>query len=176
MTFALALLLKVAAVAYPGPYPPGGSCNVGGKAGLCIAAPASSNAVLQRAPARAAVYGSVSDGYGAAGGMEISVALTKHGDADDVGIATVTAPVRRDNTWKALLPPQPTFGNFSLTAGCTKGCAGANATAAVSLVNLTFGDVYVCSGQVRLLLSLLVLLVLQLSLTSSPFSRSPTCS
>jgi sialate O-acetylesterase len=46
-----------------------------------------------------------------------------------------------------MLLPRQTFGNYSITASCSAGCSGINATQVVRLVNLTFGDVYVCSGQ-----------------------------
>lgn len=141
-----ASLGPLAVAAYPGPYPPGGSCNVNGGSAtqLCIAAPFSSNAVLQRAPAQAAITGSVPVGYGVPGAMHVSVRLL---DEDTQRDNVVTAAVRADNTWKVLLPPRPAFGNFSLTASCTAGCAGANASYQAAVVNLTFGDVYVCAGQ-----------------------------
>lgn len=111
--------------AYPGPYPPGGSCNVNGPQTICLAAPFGSNAVLQRAPASAAITGSVPLGYGASS-MGVTVALV---DEDGAGFgATVSTQVRPDRTWKVLLPPRPTFGNYTLTAQCTSGCQGANAT------------------------------------------------
>jgi len=152
----LPLLLAGRAAAYPGPYPPGGSCNVNGPQQLCIAAPFSSNAVLQREPASAAITGSVPQGWGADDDMSVTVTLT-----DDDGAAAaaagsgggagwqhaVTAAVRADRTWKVLLPPRPTAGNYSLTAQCSAGCSGANASFVATLLNLTFGDVYVCSGQ-----------------------------
>ena len=151
----LMLLLAARASAYPGPYPPGGSCNVNGPQQLCIAAPFSSNAVLQREPASAAITGSVPQGWGS-DDMSVTVTL-----ADDDGAAAaaavgsggagwqhaVTAAVRADRTWKVLLPPRPTAGNYSLTAQCSAGCSGANASFVATLLNLTFGDVYVCSGQ-----------------------------
>ena len=141
----LLLLARAArrAGAYPA-YPPGGSCNVNGPQTLCIGAPFSSNAVLQRAPAAAAITGSVPLGYGVPP-MRVTVALRQE---DGSGFShNVSAEIRADRTWKVLLPPRPTFGNYSLSASCTAGCSGANATATAELVNLTFGDVYVCSGQ-----------------------------
>eukprot|EP01051_Picozoa_sp_SAG22_P026587 SAG22_NODE_8464_length_654_cov_0.655856_1_plen_129_part_10 len=122
--FRLGLLasLAAAAAAYPGPYPAGGSCNVNGGSAteLCIAAPFSSNAVLQRAPAQAAITGSVPEGYGAPGAMRVSVRLLDEDRKRDV---FAFAAVRADNTWKVLLPPRPAFGNYSLTASCSAGCS-----------------------------------------------------
>ena len=129
---------------YPGPYPPGGSCNSNGPETntICIAAPFGSNAVLQRAPAHAAITGSVPAGYGKA--MIVTVTIVQEdGDFHH----KTSAAIRLDNTWKVLLPPRPTFGNYSLNATCTSGCEGENATITASLRNLTFGDVYVCAGQ-----------------------------
>ena len=147
----LALLLRTAAVAYPGPYPPGGSCNINGPQTLCLAAPFSDNAVLQREPAQSAITGSVPAGWGTPP-MAVTVSLV---DEEGSGRgANVSTEIRPDRTWKVLLPPRPAFGNFSLTARCTHGCAGANASHTASLLNLTFGDVYVCAGQSNMQLML----------------------
>jgi hypothetical protein len=48
-------------------------------------------------------------------------------------------------SWKALLPPMPAGGNFTITATC-QGCKGAPAP--LVLDGVTFGDVWYCSGQV----------------------------
>ena len=117
---------------------------------LCIAAPISSNAVLQRAPAAAAVTGSVPPGYGDAP-MTIEVVLR---DENGPFEATASSLIRPDLTWKVLLPPRPAFGNYSLSARCAAGCQGDNATAAVTLLNLTFGDVFICAGQSNMQLML----------------------
>ena len=71
----LSHLLKSDVAAYPGPYPPGGSCNTLGQPVLCIGAPTSSNAVLQREPASAAITGSVPKGWGTPP-MTVTVVLT----------------------------------------------------------------------------------------------------
>ncbi len=139
-------LIIALACGYP-VYPPGGSCSA---TRLCIGAPAGSNAVLQRAPASAAITGSVPAGFGMAP-MTVSVTLKDEmGPFEKVAAATV----RQDGTWKVLLPPRPTFGNYSLVAQCSAGCRGPNATEIVRLVNLTFGDVFVCAGQSNMQLML----------------------
>ena len=102
--------------------------------------------MLQR-DAKAAVTGSVPVGYGVPP-MTITLNLVQEqaglAAADAVAV-TVAAVVRADLTWKALLPPRAAFGNYTLTAACTAGCPGSNGTATtITLVNLTFGDVYVC--------------------------------
>ena len=98
-----------------------------------------SAAVLQRAPAAAAITGSVPDGYGIPDGMTVRVNLTgyaSHQEGDQGGAAggarggesssgffhSVTAKIRPDRTWKVLLPPRPTFGNYSVSAECSGGC------------------------------------------------------
>jgi hypothetical protein len=150
----LLLLQQPSCSTYPS-YPPGGSCNVNGPAStLCLAAPFSDNAVLQREPAMAAITGSVPDGYGDGGHMAVTVTLTDESEEDQGRGAAVSAVVRADRTWKALLPPRPAFGNYSITAQCTSGCSGANASYVAALLNLTFGDVYVCAGQSNMQLML----------------------
>lgn len=162
------LLLLPAVLGEYARYPPGGSCNVNGPANsLCIGAPVSDSAVLQR-DAKTGVTGSVPVGYGEAP-MTITVTLTEEAHvqynrrpagvavapAATIDTATTTSTltvvstvVRDDLTWKAYLPPKPAFGNYTLTAACTAGCPGRNGSATtVTLVNLTYGDVYVCSGQ-----------------------------
>lgn len=47
-------------------------------------------------------------------------------------------------SWKALLPPMPAGGSFTITATCT-GCTDVNKT--ITLTNVTFGDMWYCSGQ-----------------------------
>ena len=99
----------------------------------------------------AAITGSVPPGWGVA---PMTVKVTLVDEDGGANSATVAAVIRPDNTWKVLLPPRPTFGNYSLTATCTTGCSGPNATATKALVNLTFGDVYVCAGQSNMQLML----------------------
>jgi hypothetical protein len=52
------------------------------------------------------------------------------------------------STWKAFLKPTPAGGNFTITAVCT-GCYEDTATpfASISVSNITWGDVWHCSGQ-----------------------------
>lgn len=53
--------------------------------------------------------------------------------------------------WKVLLPATQAGGDYTATASCTSGCT--NSTP-VGLKHLTFGDVWVCSGQSNMQLSL----------------------
>ena len=50
-----------------------------------------------------------------------------------------------DGTWKVLLDPLPAFGDFSATVAC--GACGGGAGQSAAIKNLTFGDVWVASGQ-----------------------------
>ena len=54
--------------------------------------------------------------------------------------------------FKALLPPQPAGGSFSVVANCSAGCAGDGAAAVLSRV--TFGDVFYASGQSNMALGM----------------------
>ena len=96
----------------------------------------SSGMVLQRGPAKAALYG-----YGSG---SISVAITGvDGNGADISY-TVTTTANRANEWKVLLRPvNVPGGNFAATLGSTH----TSAHDRVVLSNLTFGDVYFCSGR-----------------------------
>jgi hypothetical protein len=61
------------------------------------------------------------------------------------GESSFPAEMFADGTWKVLLPPTEAGGSYTATASCAK-CADTNAT---TIKNLAFGDVWVCSGQVR---------------------------
>ena len=97
--------------------------------------------MLQRAPARAALTGSVPRGYGIAP-MTVTTTFV---DEESDWQTSVNITVRDDYTWKVLLPPRPTGGNYTFQASCTAGCVGTNRSAAARLVNLTMGDVYILS-------------------------------
>ena len=116
------------------------SCS---SAGVCFASGLSTGAVLQRAPARASVYGSA---LGAAGALlEVTLA-----SSDGTFSHTVNTTLRGDGTWKALLPAMPTGGNYSCRARCAT-CTGKK-TAAIS--DLVFGDVFYAFGQSNMWLPL----------------------
>lgn len=93
--------------------------------------------VLQRATSahpetQAAVYGS-----GATG--QVTVTVSSVLDADSV-VVTASAS---DGSWKALLPPKPAGGQYTVTA---TDAAGSKST----ILRVTFGDVWFCSGQVSI--------------------------
>lgn len=89
-----------------------------------------SSMVLQSKPSQAAVYG-----MAPVAGAVVTVHLA--------GVA-YTATVDTIFTWKVLFPPQPPGGDVTVSAACTKGCTNTTATV---LHSVTFGDVWVCSGQ-----------------------------
>jgi hypothetical protein len=51
-------------------------------------------------------------------------------------------------TWKALLRPETSGGNYTIVAQCT----GCNSTSNLTLNNVIFGDVYMCAGQSNMML------------------------
>ena len=96
-----------------------------------------SNMVLQQAPARATVYGSIVG----LGGCALDVALV-----DSSGIET-SLPVDVSGTrWSAQLSPMGPGGSFKIVA-----TAGASSA---SLSNVVFGDVWYCAGQSNMALPL----------------------
>lgn len=126
------------------------------------------NMLLQMAPAQAAVYGFLDFAASAAGAV-VHVTLTPEGGGAPTtvlaslnttvqtfgpnwGIRSANAsdcdgclpPYNPWNTplasWKALLPPQPAGGNYSVTAVCT-GCSSSS-PASVSISNVIFGDMW----------------------------------
>jgi hypothetical protein len=110
--------------------------------------------VLQQSPAAAAVYGPVS-----AGTKGVTVTVSDGKTSYDV-IAKVGKDATHQpygyvdpktgeqlpvtaKTWKAVLHPTAAGGDYTITAKCT-GCT--NITTA-TLSNVTFGDMWYCSGQ-----------------------------
>ena len=92
-----------------------------------------SNMVLQQAPVAAAVFGSVT-------GNTTTVTVT----VEDGGGNTYTVPAAvAGGLWKALLRPTPAGGNYNITA--TAVCSTEQVS--VSVVNVTFGDVWFCGGR-----------------------------
>ena len=118
-----------------------------------------SHMVLQMAPAKSAVYGYLEEGATAvkvtvsSGGKELysvdaSVDATLHqpfgfSESGTWGVTTFNAYNKSVPGWKALLQPTKAGGAYTVTATCT-GCA-VNATQSIS--DVTFGDVWLCSGQ-----------------------------
>lgn len=127
--------------------------------------------VLQQAPSQAAIYGYLPLGTGS--GAAVTVTLTPSSGGAPVSVAAalnVTQQPYGDGwgvrpcpkaacppydmepftpwgvplpSWKALLPAMPAGGDFIVAASCT----GCNGSAPINVTNVTFGDVWYCSGQ-----------------------------
>jgi len=100
----------------------------------------SDHGVLQRAPARAALFGT------AAAGAHVTVSVAGPNGYAHTTPQTVVASTSDPaihGTWKVLLPARPPGVGYTITARCD---ACDNATAA-SLTDVAFGDVWLCSGQ-----------------------------
>lgn len=105
----------------------------------------SSNAVLQREPAKAALYGRVLPSVNTMTKVTVTVSPAIQGETSFV------VNVNADGSWKVLLPAAKAGGNYSASAACSD-CANTSATI---LYNLTFGDIWFCSGQSNMQLSIL---------------------
>eukprot|EP00041_Stephanoeca_diplocostata_P010993 m.177446 g.177446 ORF g.177446 m.177446 type:complete len:685 (-) comp18367_c0_seq2:175-2229(-) len=117
-----------------------------------------SNMLLERAPAKAAAYGTLGEG-----GTAVAVTVSGEGTSYTVNavINDTYQPegyVNPDGTpypvvpsWKALLKPTAAGGNYTITATCT-GCTG---TTNVTITNVTFGDMWYCTGQSNMWLPVL---------------------
>ena len=119
----------------------GPSLSCGG-GGICLSGTINHNAILQCAPARAAVVGSVNAGSpaGAAVSLELAGTLASGSAYSKVFSTTANA----DFTYKVLLDAMPAWGSFSVTVSCAT-CAGSPTS--VSVGGVTFGLVFVASGQ-----------------------------
>lgn len=120
------------------------------------------NMVLQRAPAKAAVYGVYGPQATAPRTAEVKVTVrsatgesyTVDAEMNTVHQATVNPDYAACTecpgpyaTWKALLHPTEAGGDYTIVANCT-GCGGDPKYWGTSITNVTFGDVWHCSGQV----------------------------
>ena len=94
--------------------------------------------VLQMLPARTAVYGYV----GTSASKSATVVVTV---ASKLNPTSYTVPAVVDattGTWKAFLKPTAAGGSYTITATCKTGCTGT-----IAIKDVTFGDVWYCSGQ-----------------------------
>jgi hypothetical protein len=132
----------------PAPASAGPSLSCG-SGGICLSGTVNHNAILQRAPAAAAVVGSV--GAGSPAGAAVSLLLAgTNADGSAYSKAFATS-ANADGTYKVLLDPMAAWGSYSITVSCAT-CAGAPTS--VSVGGVTFGDVFVASGQSNMALSL----------------------
>lgn len=126
------------------------------------------NMVLQRAPAKAAVYGvygpkatapknakvvvTVIDAKGSSYTVDAEIG-TVHQAQGNPAYAACTECPGPYATWKALLHPTEAGGDYTIMANCT-GCGGDPKYWGASITNVTFGDVWHCSGQSNMWLPL----------------------
>jgi len=106
----------------------------------------SDHVVLQRAPSKSAVYGVV---FGAEAGTGVNVQVSSSATGTyNVQARVDTTRLGSDPlgyaTWKAFLKPADAGGNYTINASCS-GCKYSNVTSALN--DVTFGDVWFCSGQ-----------------------------
>jgi hypothetical protein len=119
-----------------------------------------SNMVLQRGPAKAAVYGVLVGNMTAEPSVNVTVQASD-GSSYSVPaeIGTVQQPWSYPGlewpwnyegpfvSWKAVLQPAATGGNYTILAECSD-CDGiAREFTRANITNVTFGDVWYCSGQ-----------------------------
>ena len=101
--------------------------------------------VLQREPAKAAVYGVI---FGARSGTTVTVDVGSAGGAKlysvqaSVVLTEKQMPGGQYAKWKAFLKPATAGGNFTISASC----ASCTNTTVSSISDVTFGDVWFCSG------------------------------
>jgi hypothetical protein len=125
MLAAVAALGLSALTGKPPPPPPAPS-------GIAFDFSVGSGMVLQQAPAKACVTGTLG------GGTSATVKISPAEDDTSAGYEVV-ADVAADGQFKACLKPTPAGGSFTLTATCV-GCSVGNKTATVS--DVTFGWVH----------------------------------
>ena len=111
---------------------------------VCFASGIGSGMVLQQAPSRAALYGSVPDGSPA--GVTVTVQLNSTNGDYSKTFSTNAYVVTSSGSqnWKILLDPMSVGGNYTARLTCTT-CSGNAASPMIS--DLTFGDVWLCTGQ-----------------------------
>ena len=105
------------------------------------------NMVLQRAPSRAAVFGTTSNFTSQPTAAVVTVEVTTADEFTGKVLTSksYTANVTEDGSWKVLLEAAEAGGDVSITCACTTGCV--NSSVGGHIQNATFGDVYFCSGQ-----------------------------
>ena len=106
-----------------------------------------SDMVLQRAPSKAAVYGT------APLGADVVVSILSANATSPATAPSVRAENLPAGAFKAYLQPMQAGGVYTITVSCKSGC---NVSEPVVLVlqRVTFGDVFFCSGQSNMQLPL----------------------
>ena len=96
------------------------------------------NAVLQREPYQASLYGIADTAY-----TMITLEMI---DEDTNNITKYTTTSMYNGDWKVTLPSTyPNGGNYTFTVSCAN-CSYPDSTD--TIVNVTFGDIIFCAGQV----------------------------
>ena len=98
--------------------------------------------VLQQSPAKSSVYGTLTPGASTP-----TVTATVSGGATYQVTGTVTG-----DQWVAYLKPAAAGGDYTVTVTCA-GCS-TNGTNTIAISDVTFGDVWYCSGQSNMALPL----------------------
>lgn len=106
---------------------------------VCFSGQFSHSAILQRAPQRAALYGSVP--AGAPVSAAVMVSLSEAGGY----VANFSGTVMADRTWRVLLDPREAGGNYSVTVSCPACASGKHAQQQIH--DVVFGDVWYLSGE-----------------------------
>ena len=138
-------------IPHPPPPPPFGyNCS----SSVCFSWTCGSHMVLQRAPHKAAVFGTIAGGTAIeTAKMDVTVTPQHTGGGSAYSVQAVLTPATTaggNATFKALLRPTPAGGNYSIVARCVTGCEGQ-----ATLHDLTYGDVWYCSGRTSPLHALL---------------------
>jgi hypothetical protein len=163
--------------------PPSPACPIGclpGNHGLCLCASSiawsvgfDTDMVLQRAGGPAGTAATAAAVYGLVYSPDAKVIATvsdESGVQPPYTVTAVVALIPEENraptnqnaevnytaSFKAMLKPHKTGGSFTITAVCVSGCFNnASRDSAPPIYRATFGDVYVCSGQSNMALSLI---------------------
>jgi hypothetical protein len=118
---------------------------------IAINATFGSNMVLQREPAKAAIYGTVVPLNGLAQPATVTVLVTV--DGENSYTLRTQATGYNYSQWLVYLAPHAYGGNVTIAATCQDGCG--NASYSAIMTNTTFGEVFYCSGQSNMWLPLL---------------------
>jgi len=111
--------------------PPSLSCS---DVGICFASGLSTGAVLQRAPEKATLFGSLKGSAGTTIQLRL---VSTDGRYSKVFKTTASS----DLTWRVTLDPMPIGGNYSATVSCT-GCVGSSKK---TISDLTFVSEFLIS-------------------------------
>ena len=140
----LALALAGAAAAGHAASPASPTALRCASAGLSFSGIFTDNAILQRAPQLASLYGCAGNASSVAGA---TVLLALEGTEGGGGAAvnmSLPATVTSDGSWKIVLPRAfATGGNFSATISCAACQPGSPWWETIE--NVTFGDIFVCA-------------------------------